>query len=1224
MGEQEWSTYLERDDIRFRPTREWVELNGSVERAYEQAMERLKLSFDMEAFLHFIELAFDLHRVDQVDHWLTGDKAKVAKTDLWTAYCQLWEDLDDNHADVVRSKFSRDALQYLGIQAFFVHGDYERCLAAVDKWAFNQDELDAGLEFRVQDHKEIWVHRMRAKVYEKLDRDQEAKKEWEGVLEQNPGNPNLFAEALSILMIPPFKPYRIAFRSHSRFYQKQFHDTMQDLPDKTREDLGAMGLGLKSVYRDPLVIDAALAFESEDRLEALAGANRPWVEFFSDWHHGDYASCNELLLQINEAWQPENALQYYGLFIALWRLMWVQGEYGLLHDSIHENQNKFSAEILPIEMVALKSYALAKGFGLQAAKAGMEVLRTMDLLYYSSRYGEMGFDAFLYAELAVMAGEESFLRRLMDRMLKDEPMRDWVVGRYSESWGRLRHAKEAYETLLEGLDDRHPGYFVRGEAFYRLALLSLDLGLVEMGRGYEEAFGQFCEKYHPGHEVYAGYRKRIEAKRLYVTGRYLKALDRYQNFLAESRRQGRVETHSYQVWCRDYIAILLGLGHLSAAKAEIDQLPEKDEVQRLYRAKYVYEWAKMAGEPDHLKESFDLIQKGLADAKIATSLIRELNLLVFCHEEEAGLLQESSLQDLANYDVDVRESPLDFEIAFALIRGRRVLGIEQDLEYGSELEDQLNAAGRPPLLQAQWLRLQAHGAENAGEILASRYELLKTSLGLGNLTTMHALLDLGVAMDDEDLMNMMETAKTALMERVGSLPTERQLIYARDLMAVYERTAKHVLRLDDPTMTEAFYQWTQMMKGLPLRIQHKMALRMRDKGRIRDFDHFSILSQQIFDPRSDVSPEDRQAWIKERQELMESLEIYEDRIFKAVEKEDGFVPPQGWMVIELVETMNSVYRWKNDGAGLTLEDLGSRQDWEKRIRLFRRKLLRNQADYKSMAQALFAYVNPGDQVILLPDGIFYSLPFWELAQALGLGAFEARTILKKDAEQGFKARWDKGLAFLASQYEEKPDLPAIAQEAEDLWVMGLLTFEVPAYMRSMGDEDHRGFFHFSGHGEYLAPDLKGVLRNPFVESCLVLPSGDGITALDLSVMDWSECPLVVLNACESGSGAYVPMQGVLGLGYGLFLGGAESVILTLYPVSDQAAALFSSCFYQALMKSGSRYGAMLASKDQMRQGGIAEKEIAAFQLLGSGGVCKEAWLSRLVRWFRRQRRKKAQ
>lgn len=102
----------------------------------------------------------------------------------------------------------------------------------------------------------------------------------------------------------------------------------------------------------------------------------------------------------------------------------------------------------------------------------------------------------------------------------------------------------------------------------------------------------------------------------------------------------------------------------------------------------------------------------------------------------------------------------------------------------------------------------------------------------------------------------------------------------------------------------------------------------------------------------------------------------------------------------------------------------------------------------------------------------------------------------------------------------------------------------------------------------------GADRNPLVESGLALAganlpgvSGAGtLTAEELLGQDLSGVRLVVLSACETGRGAEVTGQGVLGLQTSFLASGARTMLMSLWKVPDASTAMLMERFYQGLLQ----------------------------------------------------------
>jgi len=78
------------------------------------------------------------------------------------------------------------------------------------------------------------------------------------------------------------------------------------------------------------------------------------------------------------------------------------------------------------------------------------------------------------------------------------------------------------------------------------------------------------------------------------------------------------------------------------------------------------------------------------------------------------------------------------------------------------------------------------------------------------------------------------------------------------------------------------------------------------------------------------------------------------------------------------------------------------------------------------------------------------------------------------------------------------------------------------------------------------------------------PEDGLLTGLEVSSLHLDGTRLVVLSSCESGQGAVVDGQGVLGLRTAFSMAGTQSMVMTLWPVDDEAGRQFMHFFYSHL------------------------------------------------------------
>jgi len=268
-------------------------------------------------------------------------------------------------------------------------------------------------------------------------------------------------------------------------------------------------------------------------------------------------------------------------------------------------------------------------------------------------------------------------------------------------------------------------------------------------------------------------------------------------------------------------------------------------------------------------------------------------------------------------------------------------------------------------------------------------------------------------------------------------------------------------------------------------------------------------------------------------------------------------------------------------------------------------------------------IDPSAQVIFVPHGELFLVPFPALQDAKGQYLIEQHTILTAPAIQVLDLTRQKRqqvnqaglrevvivgnptmpqLTKLGELPEQLKALPGSEQEANRIaalfktkaWIGGQATKAaiVPKLSRAR-------IIHLATHG--LLDDLKG-LGTP--GAIALAPSGNGepndglLTAneiLDLKL----NAELVVLSACDTGRGK-ITSDSVIGLSRSLILAGTSSVMVSLWSVPDAPTAELMAEFYhdwqeRKLDKAQALRQAMLTI---MKRPNAQPRDWAAFTLIG--------------------------
>ena len=137
--------------------------------------------------------------------------------------------------------------------------------------------------------------------------------------------------------------------------------------------------------------------------------------------------------------------------------------------------------------------------------------------------------------------------------------------------------------------------------------------------------------------------------------------------------------------------------------------------------------------------------------------------------------------------------------------------------------------------------------------------------------------------------------------------------------------------------------------------------------------------------------------------------------------------------------------------------------------------------------------------------------------------------------------------------------------------------------------------HCASHGFSLAEDSKGVplhlqkspdyadIRDALRRSGLALGGGGVLSAYEISGLDLRDTEMVVLSACESALGTISSGEGIFGLQRAFLIAGAQTLVMTLWPVTEGATTLLMEAFYARLLRGESRSAALRSAQCQVRR-----------------------------------------
>jgi CHAT domain-containing protein len=287
-----------------------------------------------------------------------------------------------------------------------------------------------------------------------------------------------------------------------------------------------------------------------------------------------------------------------------------------------------------------------------------------------------------------------------------------------------------------------------------------------------------------------------------------------------------------------------------------------------------------------------------------------------------------------------------------------------------------------------------------------------------------------------------------------------------------------------------------------------------------------------------------------------------------------------------------------------------REEFGKRVAVYRDSLAARDPGYRTEARKLYdallapiaAQLAGKTNVVIVPDGPLWNLPFHALVDGAGHHAIErfaisyapSLTVLRQELRE---RRATGNLLAVGSPRGDLPNAATEARELGRLYGAGsiVLTGAEATEARWREAAPRSGILHLATHG---------VLNNTNpLFSYLELADGGVIEVRSLLDLEL-RASLAVLSACETGRGELRDGEGVVGLAWAMMVAGVPSVLVSEWKVDSGSTTQLMLAFHREL-----RSGVVKSKAASLRNAALELMKRpdyrhpyywAGFHLLGNG------------------------
>lgn len=471
---------------------------------------------------------------------------------------------------------------------------------------------------------------------------------------------------------------------------------------------------------------------------------------------------------------------------------------------------------------------------------------------------------------------------------------------------------------------------------------------------------------------------------------------------------------------------------------------------------------------------------------------------------------------------------------------------------------------------------------NKGYLLRSEVEMIKVLREAGNLTVEQKLKEYFDIVDRLDDPRLNDSGKASLQSEAASL--WESLMYDSQFIDDYTRHMNS--------------SWRQVQAALG---ENDMAVEfVRDNTNIyyalvlkKGYDSPKVVHIGLFTERGDS------VYLSSKYSVWRFFFYHDD-------KADVYVHP-----LDGVE--NIYFSVAGELNNIAIENMlaDDNQRMCEKYNMYRLSNTRELTDRKKEA--------PSKGKAVLYGGVNYDLSEEEwndLAMANGAaGATRSRSVRPGGGERGAV---DNSLPYLPGTATEIQDISAMMDSKEISHLSHSGNSATEESFKNLGGSGVT-MLHVATHGAYNklpeGEEADGAHIDNMQRTALFLAGAntwlngeelppnveDGVlTASEISKLDLTDTDMVVLSACETGLGD-ITGEGVFGLQRGFKKAGANSILMSLWEVDDEATSYFMKEFYRNLLDGQSKQTALDSAKKSVRsqtaKGWDAPHYWAAFILL---------------------------